>query len=102
MGTQVAPSAQALHCPARQTIPAPHEVPFGWSPESVQRETPVAHESVPARQGFPDGEQAPPAVQAAQEPLLQTWFSPQRVPFAWGCCVSVQDATPPEQVVCPR
>jgi len=28
-GTQVAPSVHATHCPPRQTIPAPHDVPFG-------------------------------------------------------------------------
>ena len=50
---------------------------------------------------FPAGEQTAPAAQLAQAPLLQTLFSPQAVPFAWGCCVSVQDATPSEQVVCP-
>jgi hypothetical protein len=47
VGTQLAPSAHAPHCPARQTIPAPHEVPFGWSPDSVQTAAPVAHEIVP-------------------------------------------------------
>jgi hypothetical protein len=66
----------------------------------VQTEVPVAHESAPVRQVFP-GEQAPPAVQLAQEPPLQTLFSPQAVPFACGCCVSVQEATPAEQAVCP-
>jgi hypothetical protein len=88
------------HCPARQTIPVPHDVPFGWSPDSTQREVPVAHESVPVRHTLA-GEQTPPALQVAQEPLRQTLSVPQTVPFAWGCCVSVQDATPSEQAVCP-
>jgi hypothetical protein len=101
VGTQLAPSAQVLHRPARQTIPVPHEVPFGWSPESAQTETPVKHESVPVRQAFPAGEQVPPAAQVTQAPLLQTLSAPQTVPFAWGCCVSVQDAIPCEQAVCP-
>jgi hypothetical protein len=101
VGTQLAPSAQATHCSARQTIPAPQEVPFGWSPDSVQTEAPVAHEIVPVRQGLPDGEQAPPAIQVTQAPELQTLPSPQTVPFACGCCVSVQDATPAEQAACP-
>lgn len=99
-GTQLAPSEQAAHCPERQTIPEPQEVPFGWSPDSVQTEVPVAQESVPVRQTLP-GEQAPPAVQLVQAPLLQTLFSPQAVPFACGCCVSAQEATPSEQAVCP-
>jgi hypothetical protein len=101
VGTQLAPSEQVLHCPDRHTIPAPHEVPFGWSPESVQTEVPVAHESVPVRHTFPAGEQTPPAEQVAQLPPLQTLSAPHTVPFAWGCCVSVQDATPSEQAVCP-
>jgi len=100
VGTQAAPSAQVLHCPARHTIPAPQEVPFGWSPDSVQTGAPVAHEIAPVRQAFA-GEQRVPAVQLAQVPLLQTLFSPQTVPFACGCCVSVQEATPSEQAVCP-
>ena len=102
VGTQLAPSAQAPHCPARHTIPAPHEVPFGWSPDSEQTEAPVAQEIVPARHGFPGGEQAPPAIQVTQAPALQTLSPPQTVPFACGCCVSVQDAPPVEQAVCPR
>ncbi len=100
MGTQLAPSAQELHCPARHTIPVPQEVPFGWSPDSVQTGVPVAHDVVPIRQAFP-GEQAPPAAQVAQAPLRQTLFVPQTVPSACGCCVSVQEATPSEQIVCP-
>ena len=47
VGTQLTPSAHAPHCPARHTIPVPHEVPFGWSPDSVQTAAPVAHEIVP-------------------------------------------------------
>jgi hypothetical protein len=102
-GKQAAPSAQAAHCPERHTIPAPHEVPFGWSPDSVQTEAPVAQESVPVRHEFPGGEQAPPAAQVTQAPLLQTLSCPHTVPFACGCCVSVQAAiSASEQVVCPR
>ena len=102
-GTQAAPSAQAAHCPATHTIPAPHEVPFGWSPDSAQTDAPVAQESVPVRHAFPVGAQAPPAAQVTQAPLLQTLSCPQTVPFACGCCVSVQAAiSAPEQVVCPR
>ena len=100
MGTQLAPSAHTPHCPARHTIPAPHEVPFGWSPDSVQTEVPVAHDVAPVRHTFA-GEQAPPAAQAVQEPLLQTLSVPQTVPFTCSCCVSVQEATPSEQAVCP-
>ena len=100
MGTQLAPSAHVAHCPARHTIPAPHDFPFGWSPDSMQTEVPVAHESVPVRHTLA-GVQTPPALQVAQEPLRQTLSVPQTVPFGWSCCVSVQDATPSEQAVCP-
>ena len=100
MGTQLAPSAQAAHCPERHTIPAPHAVPFGWLPDSVQTEVPVAHEIAPVRHAFA-GEQTAPAAQVAQEPPLHTMFVPQTVPFARNCCVSLQVATPSEQVVCP-
>lgn len=102
-GTQSAPSAQAPHLPERHTIPVPHDVPFGWSPDSAQTEAPVAHEIVPVRHEFPGGEQAPPTAQVTQAPLLQTLSAPQTVPLAWGCCVSVQEATSVcEQAVCPR
>jgi hypothetical protein len=100
VGTQLAPSAHAAHCPERHTIPAPQAVPFGWSPDSAHTGAPVAHDIVPVRQVFP-GEQAPPAAQVAQEPPKQTLSVPQTVPFAWGCWVSVQAATPSEQAVCP-
>jgi hypothetical protein len=43
--------------------------------------------------------QVAPAVQLAQEPLLQTLFVPHAVPLLWGCCVSVQVSTPSEQVI---
>jgi len=100
VGAQLAPSEQTPHWPERHTIPDPHEVPFGWLPDSAQTELPVAHDSVPARQTFA-GEQAPPAAQVTHEPPLQTLSVPQTVPFACGCCVSVQEATPSEQAVCP-
>ena len=102
MGTHGAPSWQAPHCPARQTIPAPHEVPFGWSPSSVHTGAPVVQATAPVLHGFPVTEHEPPAAQEMQTPPLQTRSCPQEVPFAWGCCVSVQAATPLEQLVCPR
>jgi hypothetical protein len=101
VGTHAAPSEQELHWPERHTIPAPQVVPLGWSPDSVQMGAPVAQETAPVRQAFPAGEQAAPAAQLAQAPPLQTLFSPQTVPFGWACCVSAQDATSSEQVVCP-
>jgi hypothetical protein len=102
VGTHGAPSWQAPHCPDRQTIPAPHDVPFGWSPFSVHTGAPVVQATAPVLHGCPVKEHEPPAVHAMQAPPLQTMPCPQAVPFAWGCCVSVQAATPLEQVVCPR
>jgi hypothetical protein len=61
----------------------------------------VVQATTPVWQGLPFTEQALPAVHATQAPPLQTMFSPQTVPFACGCWVSVHDATPSEQVVCP-
>ena len=88
-----------MHCPPEQTIPLPHELPLGWLPLSVQTGIPVVHTIAPVRHGLPATKQLAPAVHAEQAPLLQTRFCPQTVPFACDCCVSVQEATPPEQVV---
>jgi hypothetical protein len=78
-------------------------VPFGWSPDAVQTGAPVVQSMVPVRQDWsePVKEQLVPAAQATQVPPLQTLSVPQAVPLASGCCVSVQVATPSEQVVWP-
>jgi hypothetical protein len=81
-GTHEAPSWQEVHCPLEQTIPLPHEVPFGCWPLSVQTGVPVVQPIVPLLQGFPLTEQLAPTVHAEQLPLLQTRFWPQVVPFA--------------------
>ena len=99
MGTQEAPSWQVTHWPDRQTIPLPQDMPFGWSPAAVQTGEPVAQEIAPVRQGWPDSVQLLPVAQVAQAPPLQTLFVPHAVPLAAGCCVSLQVATPSEQVV---
>lgn len=46
-GTQDAPCWQVAHCPSRQTMPAPHEVPFGWLPLSVHTGAPVVQAMIP-------------------------------------------------------
>ena len=56
-----------------QTIPAPHELPFGLSALSAHTAAPVVQTIVPVRHGLV-GVQALPAAQAAHEPLLQTMF----------------------------
>jgi hypothetical protein len=99
VGTQAAPSWQATHWPARQTIPLPHEVPFGWSPAALQTGAPVVQAMAPLLQGWPEREQLLPAAHATQVPPLQTRSVPHAVPLAWGRCVSVQVATPAEQVI---
>src|SRR5450755_2307400 len=77
-------------------------MPFGWSPFSAHTGAPVVQAMAPVLHGFPVTEHEPPAVHAMQSPALQTRSCRQAVPFAWGCCVSVQAATPLEQLVCPR
>jgi hypothetical protein len=102
VGTQAAPSWQVPHVPERHTIPVPHEVPFGWFPDAVQTGAPVVHAIAPTWHGSAVSEQALPAVQATQDPLPHTIPCPHTVPFACGCWVSVQDATPvAEHAVCP-
>jgi hypothetical protein len=79
--------------PVRQTIPVPHDVPFGLSAFSVQTAVPVVHTFVPVRQRLV-GVQVEPAMQVTQVPLLQTLFVPQLVPFATAVPVSVHDIVP--------
>lgn len=82
------PSAQATHAPAAQTAPAPHDVPFGASPLTVQTGPPELHESAPVLQGSL-GVQVFPSVHATQFPVpVQTWFVPQLAPAAIGVAVS--------------
>lgn len=84
-----------------QTIPVPHEVPFGLSAFSVQTAAPVVQATVPVRHTLL-GVQALPAAQAAHAPLWHTMFVPQTVPFACAVWVSMHDNAPfAEQVVCP-
>ena len=84
---------QARHAPFKQTIPVPHDVPFGLSAFSVQTAVPVMHTFVPVRQRLV-GVQVEPAVQLTHMPLLQTLFVPQLVPFASEVPVSVHVITP--------
>ena len=100
-GTQAAPVWQAVHCPSRQTMSEPQVVPFAWLPLSVQTADPVAQTMAPLWHGLPLNEQAVPAAQATQTPLLQTIASPQTVPFASGHCVSMHESPDTEQTVCP-
>jgi len=79
----------------------PQVVPLAWLPPSVQTGAPVAQTIVPLWQGLPLNEQAVPAAQATQTPLLQTLASPQTVPFAWGHCVSMQESPDVAQTVWP-
>ena len=58
-------------------------------------------EVTPVRQASGFGSQASPAVHDAQMPALQTWFTPQVVPFAMGVAVSMQRSKPVEQSLVP-
>ena len=85
--------------PAWQTIPVPHEVPFGLSAFSVQTPTPVAQTSAATLQAFVVVHAVPPA-QAVHVPLLHTMPPPQTMPFD-AIPVSMQDSPADEQAVCP-
>jgi hypothetical protein len=67
----------------------------------VQTAVPVAQTIEPVWQGFELIEQAVPAAHPTQTPLLQTFASPQTVPFAWGHCVSMHESPDAAQTVCP-
>jgi hypothetical protein len=63
-GMQEAFSWQATHAPLLQTIPVPHELPFGWLFCSVQTAEPVVQTIVAVRHGLPLTVQLVPAAQA--------------------------------------
>jgi hypothetical protein len=69
------------HAPPQQFPPA-HEVPSGWVPVSEQVGCPELHDVAPVWQslGGVPGVHEVPAVQARQEPSLQTRFVPHEVP----------------------
>jgi len=75
------PSEQGTQVPLLQTIPEPHEVPFGWLFDSVQTALPVVQTIVPVRQGLPVTVQLVPAAHGTHAPLLHTIPVPQLVPF---------------------
>ena len=84
LGAHAAPAWQVVHLPAWQTIPVPHEVPFGLSPSSVHTAVPVVQTFDAVRHGLA-AVQALPAAQARHEPFPHTMLIPQTVPLA---CVS--------------
>jgi hypothetical protein len=67
---------------------------------SVHVDEPVAQLVTPVWQLFA-GVQAAFAVHATQEPLLQTWFVPQDVPFGTVVPWSTHTEAPVEQLVFP-
>jgi hypothetical protein len=80
-GVQLAPARQATQAPLSQTIPLPQVTPLLTDPWlSSQRGEPVEQSMVPVWQVLV-GVQAWPWAQLAQEPLLQTCWSPQVMPF---------------------
>jgi hypothetical protein len=99
VGWQAAPSTQVTHLPAWQTMPVPHDVPFGLSAFSVQTPTPVAHTSAATLHAFVVVH-AVPAAHAVQAPLLHTMPVPQTMPFD-AFPVSMHDSSPDTQTVCP-
>jgi hypothetical protein len=69
VGVHAPPAWQVAHVPAWQTIPVPHELPFGLLSLSVQTGAPVVQTMLPTRQGRPVTSQAIPSGQASQLPL---------------------------------
>jgi hypothetical protein len=98
-GVQAPPLLHEAQLPVLQTMPVPHDVPFGWLPDSTQTGAPVAHEVVPVLHAFA-GWQLEPAAQLTQVPALQTLSVPQATPFASALPLSVQPMSG-EQTVMP-
>jgi hypothetical protein len=80
--------------PSWQTLPVPHDVPFGLLSLSVQTGAPVVHAMVPVRQGLLATSHVAPAIQAWQLPSKHTPLS-QVVPFVCERPVSRQIVPPP-------
>jgi hypothetical protein len=97
---QLAPETQAVHVPPAQTWSAPHDVPSGSLPLSVQAGLPVPHAVTPVLHGFA-GSHATPAAHALQVPPPQTASVPQLCPSATLAPVSTQADTPVAQEVAP-
>ena len=101
-GVQSAPATQGEQVPALQTRFVPQDVPFATGlAVSTQVDVPVAQDVVPATHGFGLSEQGTSAVQAAHVPPLQTWPTPQVVPFGRLVAVFTQVCVPVEQDVVP-
>src|SRR5262245_3009662 len=80
-GTHVVPAAHAAQFPLWQTMPAPHTVPFGWLPDSMQTGAPVLQAVAPLLHGLPGTAQSLPAAQLVHmPPPLHTMSVPQAVP----------------------
>jgi hypothetical protein len=79
-GWQAVPAVQETHIPVLQTRFDPHDAPSESEVlVSVHTGAPVEQESAPVWQGLV-GVHEPPAAQAVQIPLAQTWLAPQAVP----------------------
>jgi hypothetical protein len=71
LGLQGEPSAQAMHVPLLQTMPAPQLVPLATLPVDMHTDEPVAQDVVPVAQTFPPGMQSWFGVQVLQLPFEQ-------------------------------
>ena len=90
-GWQADPAEHAAHEPFWQTIPAPHTVPLGAFPASMQTGAPVLHAVVPLLHGLPGTAQSLPAAHVAQAPRpSQTIPVPHAVPAATLVLASMQ------------
>ena len=89
---------QATHAPPLQTLSAPHDVPFGAFPVSMQTGVPVLHAVVPVRHGLPATAQICPATQATHSPApLHTLSCPHAPPGGTFMPVSTHVGAAPAQ-----
>ncbi len=98
-GVHGAFGVHATHAPLSQTIPAPHDPPFGpGMPVSVHVDVPVEQDVVP-RSHWLVGVHGTPDAQATHEPPLHTMPVPHAVPS--GARVSKSVQVPVEQARLP-
>ncbi len=100
-GVHATPAVHEVHVPLSHTSLVPHVVPLvTLLPVSLQSDTPVEHDVVPAWHGLV-GVHTTPAVHALHVPLSHTSLVPHVVPLATLLPVSVHTDTPVEHDVVP-
>jgi hypothetical protein len=91
------PELQLVHLPKLQTIPMPHGLPFGASPEATQVGAPLAQSIFPALQGSVASQDALAIQETQVPPAPHTLLEPQAVPAVTGVLMSLHFEVPAEQ-----